>query len=114
MKGIDLKNFLSSRGWNVSKVAELLGESRQNMSAALLKDDIKTGLVERIASVTGIGLLEFYGKDGSDGSVVAGDGSVVNNGHDQVTADPGLVSVIQEQQAQMARLISVIENLTKK
>lgn len=93
----------------MADVARTLGESQQNFSAALMKDDIKTGLLEKIAEASGIPVQVFF--SGSSGSVV-GDTNVVNNGHDQTTADPGLVAVIQEQQAQMGRLIAVIENLT--
>lgn len=114
MKGVEIKEFLRARGWSVAKIAELIGESRQNLSNMLGKDDVRTGLVERMSAVTGIPVLEFYGGQPSEPGSVLGDGNVVNNGHDQTTADPGLVAVIQEQQAQMARLIAVIENLTKK
>lgn len=50
----------------------------------------------------------------SPSPVNAGDMSAVNHSSVQVSADPALVAVIQEQQAQMSRLIAVIENLTKK
>lgn len=61
MKGIEIKEFLRTRGWSVAKIAELIGESRQNLSNMLGKDDVRTGLIERIAAVTGIPVLEFYG-----------------------------------------------------
>lgn len=121
MKGVDLKNFLAGRGFSVSKVAALLNESKQNMSAALLKDDIKTGLIERIAEATGIPLLEFYGGRSSELGSVLGDGNVVNNGHDQTTVDPQLVSLLVRQQVQLEELVRMmkadrekLENLTKK
>ena len=121
MKGIDLKKFLAGRGFSVSKVAALLNESKQNMSAALAKDDIKTGLVERIAAATDIPLLEFYGAPASEGCSVSGENNIVNNGRDQTTVDPQLVAVLMKQQAQMGELIQMmkadrekLENLTKK
>lgn len=114
MKGVEIKEFLRCRGWSVYKIADLMCKSRQNLNNMLSKDDVRTGIVERLSSVTGIPVLEFYGGQPSEPGSVLGDGNVVNNGRDQTTADPGLVAVIQEQQAQMARLIAVIENLTKK
>ena len=118
MKGIEIKEFLRQRGWSVAKIAELIGESRQNLNNMLSKDDVRTGLVERLSSVTNIPLLEFYGA-ASPGYLLSGEGNVVNNGRDVTTADPSLVAVIQkqqtqfdEQQAQMSRLIAVIESLT--
>lgn len=127
MKGMDLKNFLAGRGFSVSKVASLLNESKQNMSAALSKDDIKTGLVERIAKATKIPLLEFYGAPASEGCSVSGENNIVNNGRDQMASDPGLIAainkqaeVIERQQFQMGELIQMmkadrtkLENLTK-
>lgn len=113
MKGTEVKEFLRLRGFSVSRVAELLGDTRQNLTNMLSKDDVRTGLVESIARVTEIPLLEFYGQRPA-GPSVSGDGNVVNNGHDQVTADPSLVGVIQEQQRQMAQLIEVIKDLAKK
>lgn len=113
MNGTQIKEVLKLHGWKISKIAELLGESRQNVNNMLSKDDIRSGLLEQIAKVTEIPIAEFYGlKPETSTSII--DSSVVNNGRDQNTTDPGLVSVIQEQQVQMARLISVIENLTNK
>lgn len=121
MKGIDLKNFLAGRGFSVSKVASLLNESKQNMSAALSKDDIKTGLVERIAAATGIPVLEFYGGPSSEGCSVSGESNIVNNGRDQMASDPGLIAVlnrqagvIAEQSAHIGQLLKMVEHLTKK
>lgn len=48
----------------------------------------------------------------SEPASVAGNMNALNNSNVQVSADPALVAVIQEQQAQMGRLIAVIENLT--
>ena len=109
MKGIDLKKFLAGRGFSVSKVAALLNESKQNMSAALLKDDIKTGLVERISEATGIPLLEFYGGQPSEPGSILGDVNVVNNGHDQTTVDPQLVTLLVRQQVQLEELIRMMK-----
>lgn len=121
MKGIEIKDFLRRKGWNLAQIAELLEMSQQNFSAALAKDDIKTGLVERIAEATGIPLLEFYGGRSSELGSVLGDGNVVNNGRDQTTVDPQLVTLLVRQQVQLEELIRMmkadrekLENLTKK
>ena len=121
MKGIEIKEFLRRKGWNLAQIAELLEMSQQNFSAALAKDDIKTGLVERIAAATDIPLLEFYGAPASEGCSVSGENNIVNNGRDQTTVDPQLVAVLMKHQAQMGELIQMmkadrekLENLTKK
>lgn len=128
MKGIEIKDFLRRKGWNLAQIAEILEMSQQNFSAALAKDDIKTGLVERIAKATKIPLLEFYGAPASEGCSVSGESNIVNNGRDQMASDPGLIAainkqaeVIERQQFQMGELIQMmkadrekLENLTKK
>ena len=119
MKGIEIQEFLRCRGWSVSKIADLMGESRQHLNNMLSKDDVRTGLVERLSSVTGIPILEFYGTQSSCGCTVLGEANILNNGHDQHASDPGLVAVIgkqagviQEQSAQIGQLIRLVENLT--
>lgn len=121
MKGADLKNFLRGRGWNLSQVADLINETRQNFSGMLSKDDLKTGLIERVSEATNIPLLEFYGAPASEGCSVSGESNIVNNGRDQMASDPGLVAVlnkqagvIAEQSAHIGQLLKMVENLTKK
>lgn len=87
----------------------------------LSKDDIKTGLIERVAEATKIPVLEFYGGSSSDGCSVSGENNIVNNGRDQMASDPGLIAVlnrqatvIAEQSAHIGQLLKMVENLTKK
>jgi len=121
MKGIEIKDFLRRKGWNLAQIAELLEMSQQNFSAALAKDDLKTGLIERVSEATNIPLLEFYGAPASEGCSVSGESNIVNNGRDQMASDPGLVAVlnkqagvIAEQSAHIGQLLKMVENLTKK
>lgn len=121
MKGVEIKEFLRVRGWSVAKIAELIGDSRQNLSNMLSKDDVRTGLVERMSAVTGIPVLEFYGGQSSEGCSVSGENNIVNNGRDQMASDPGLIAVlnrqagiIAEQSAHIGQLLKMVENLTKK
>lgn len=84
MKGLTIKEILRKNGITLISVAEKLGESSQNLSALLQKDDLRTSLVERISEATGIPIAAFYGEayscaTASGNSVaVSGDGNSVN------------------------------------
>lgn len=49
MKGIDVKKKLLENGYLLKNVAELMGETPQNLNSMLNAKDIKTGVVEKIA-----------------------------------------------------------------
>ena len=84
MKGLTIKEILRKNGITLISVAEKLGESSQNLSALLQKDDLRTSLVERISEVTGIPIAAFYGEAYSSATAsgnsvaVSGDGNSVN------------------------------------
>lgn len=114
MSGLELKKKLQGNGLNISEVARKLDTSNQNLFALLSKDDIKTGLVERISAATGIPLAELYGI-----AVPSAVNSGTNNGniagrdislHSQ-TAD--LQATIASQQRTIAELSATIAKLVK-
>ncbi len=79
-----IKEILRKNGITLISVAEKLGESSQNLSALLQKDDLRTSLVERISEATGIPIAAFYGEAYSSATAsgnsvaVSGDGNSVN------------------------------------
>lgn len=62
MTGKDLKRMIISDGLTVAEVARRLGTTQQNLTCALGKDDIKTGLLERVAEAMNKPLGFFYGQ----------------------------------------------------
>jgi transcriptional regulator with XRE-family HTH domain len=62
MTGNTLKKLILSEGLSVAEVARRLGTSQQNLTCALAKDDIKTGLLERVARAMNRPLSFFYGE----------------------------------------------------
>lgn len=62
MTGNTLKKLILSEGLSVAEVARRLGTSQQNLTCALAKDDIKTGLLERVAGAMNRPLSFFYGE----------------------------------------------------
>ena len=121
MKGEKIKEILRLKGMSQNQIARMIGESSQNFSAALAKDDVKTGLVEKIAEATGIPLSVFYG----DGNVATANGNGAqavagNNVHVEAQAGRFLDELAaqrrmtEKSQSQVDRLLTIIENLQKK
>ncbi len=62
MKGADLKDLLRREGVILSQLAEDLGMSQQNLSAAFTRDDVKSGFLEKIAAALNKPIGFFYGE----------------------------------------------------
>ena len=62
MKGEHLKNLILSEGYTINKMADLLGVAQPNLLMLLKHQDVRTGLVEKIADVMGKPLAFFYGE----------------------------------------------------
>lgn len=60
MTGQELKARIAACGISQSEIARRLGMSQQSFNQGLNVPDIRTGLLERIAEVTGIPLSYFY------------------------------------------------------
>lgn len=60
MKGVEVKNKLRKAGFSIKAVADLMGETPQNLSSLLTVQDIKTGVLERIAKAMNKPLSFFY------------------------------------------------------
>lgn len=82
MKGADLKDLLRKEGIILSQLAEDLGMSQQNLSAAFTRDDVKSGLLEKMARVLNKPIGFFYGE-------TSGPTQSVGNNNSQVTQVAG-------------------------
>ena len=118
MKGIEIKRAIAESGHTITEVAAALGKSQQTLSAALSTDDVKTSLVESIATYLGVPVSYFYGECGScsasgGGTAVSGNGNSINDGIliDEIAAQRRLT---EQALAQNGQLLNIIENLTKK
>lgn len=115
MKGIEIKRILSENGVSVAHIARLLGLSQQNLSAALQKDDIRTGLLEDIAGAIGKDVPFFYGVGTSAGSALAsGDNSTAVAGNNNRVNTERFVNLLAKEDEQIDRLLSIIESLSNK
>lgn len=62
MKGSELKEILRKEGVVLMQLAEDLGMSQQNLSTAFTRDDVKSGLIEKIAKTLEKPVGYFYGE----------------------------------------------------
>lgn len=60
MKGIDVKERLQKNRYSLKEIADLMGETPQNFQAMFKVEDIKTGVLERIAKAIGKDILFFF------------------------------------------------------
>ena len=63
MKGSDLKKVIAVQGLSITEVAAAIGESQQNLSAALSRDDVKSSLVERVAKYLNVTIASLYDEE---------------------------------------------------
>ena len=120
MKGAHIKKILVEAGISQGEVARRIGESQQNFSAALKSEDVKTGLVERIAEATGLPVCHFYGDSqiasttGDHSPAVAG-----NNNQVDTTAADFLKEIAAQRKMtdkvldQNTSLLAIISNFQK-
>ena len=82
MKGETVKNIILGMEYSVAQVAEMIGTSQQNLASALKHEDVRSGLLEKIASALNVPLSTFYG--GTFGPVQS-----VGNNNTQITQVAG-------------------------
>lgn len=118
MKGLTVKEILRREGFSQSQIAKIIGESPQNLNAALNFDDIRTGLLERIAEAIGKPVSFFYGDtniataSGENSTAVAGNGNKVDSKSDKFLQEIAAQRKMTERsQDQIDRLLGIIENI---
>ena len=113
MKGLEIRKILQQKGITLQRVADLLETSNQNLSSLLSKDDIKTGLVERISEATGISLSELYGINPSAVNTGTNNGNIAGRDITDNTQLADLHSIIAQQQKTISELSATIAKLVK-
>ena len=76
MSGEEVKEFLRKNKVSMKEIAQLLDLTPQNFSSMLQKDDVRSGLLEKIAAAIGVPVTAFYGREGN---IVNGNGNAVGN-----------------------------------
>jgi len=88
----------------VAEVARRLGTSQQNLTCALSKEDIKTGLLERVAEVMEKPLAFFYGEKFSTVQSAVGDNNTQVGGNYQ-GSDPAVLELLKMKDEQLTLTI---------
>lgn len=124
MKGDRIKNVLRDHKIKITELALLLGESQSNTSALLSGSDIKTGLIERISSATGIPVSEFFGEKsatlsasmtgGSNNRMISGNGNSMGDSAVELEALRGENELLKKWMAEKDGQIEFLRELLKK
>ena len=88
MTGNHLKNLILSEGYSINRMAELIGIAQPNLLALLKNEDIRTGLVEKVAEVMGKPLSFFYGEAYGQVSQITGNNNTSVAGNDNTVGSP--------------------------
>lgn len=109
MTGRELKVKLSECGVSQSEIARRLEMSQQSFNQALVVNDVKSGLLERIAQALGLSMSFFYPTDGNN-AVASGNKSVaaINSNVSSPTA-----AVLEERVRALETLVAEKERLIK-
>jgi transcriptional regulator with XRE-family HTH domain len=92
MTGERVKALIIGKGYSVAQVAEMIGTSQQNLAANLKHTDVRSGLLEKIASALDVPLSVFYGETfGPVLSIRGSNNTQVAGTSNSVQSDSGLV-----------------------
>ena len=114
MTGKELKTKLSACGVSQSEIARRLDMSQQSFNQSLIVNDVKSGLLERIASAIGVDMSFFYPMDSSS-AVASGNGSVAVTGNNNVAGNVTMsdTAILTERIAMLERLLEEKERTIK-
>lgn len=118
MKGENIKQILKKYDVTQAKMAERLNISPQTLSSAMSSEDVKSGLLEKIAGELGIPVGEFYGDTvaatGTNSTAIKGSGNNVAAGQqlflEEIAAQRRVTESVIEQNG---KLLEIVGNLTK-
>lgn len=99
MKGKDIKDVLAKHSIPQTEIAKLLGITPNNLNNMLSKDDIRTGLLEGIATAANIPISVFYG----DTFNISGSNNATGNNSTNTvnTTDDRLLSLLVSKDEQL-------------
>ena len=112
MNGLDLRKKLEQTKMSLAEIARLSGMNPQSLVQSLSTKDVKTGLVEKLASALRLPLSYFYGEDAGTHAIANGDKAVaaVNS---TISDTPQNVKVLEERVRSLENLVQEKERLIK-
>lgn len=116
MTGKNLKEKVASSEISISELAKKIGLTQQGLSQALNAKDVKTGLVEKIASALNLPLSFFYEDSAGAHITTNGDHAIANGDHaiaaiDSTVSGSSEKAVLEERILGMQRLLAEKERI---
>lgn len=117
MSGDELKGILKKHKVKITELAKSIGMSQQSLSAALNAIDIKSGLIEKIASATCIPISELYGLTSHSVNNISshatgnGQASVNIGSNNTINPDSDTIDRLNERIQYLERIIAEKERL---
>jgi transcriptional regulator with XRE-family HTH domain len=112
MTGKDLKEKIAQQNISALAIAKKLGISPQALNSTFNAADVKSGTLERIAEVLGVGMSFFYPMGGSN-TVATDNGNVAGNNNGVVSVTIGDAAILQERVTMLEKLLEEKERLIK-
>ena len=113
MSGKEVKKILKDEGISIAELTRLLGFNSEQATHSVLKaDDVKSGILEKIASVTNRSVLIFY-PSSSDKAIASKNSIAVSGSQNEVnTISERFISLLEKKDEQMDRMLGIIESLS--
>lgn len=114
MNGEQLKKKIAATGHSGSAIAKKIGISQQSFSQAMSSQDVKSGLIEKIASALDLPPSYFYesksdtSTNGSHSSQAVGDGAMASNSEGVKEC----LEIIRRQQESIDKLVDTVQALS--
>lgn len=115
MKGTDLKDKLTAKGFTMTYVAEKLNTVPQNINSWFKADDVRSGTIEKLAKVLDLPICYFYGESCGNIQTVSGNNntSVAGNSNTVGRSDDVLLQLLKSKDDQLTRAQHQIDELLK-
>lgn len=105
MDGENLRKKIKDTGIPIAEVARLIGQSRPNLSQALSVKDVKTGLIEKLASALGLPLSYFYGEGMAEPHAIANGNRAIAAVNSTISPEQSEKAVLEEKVRGMQKLL---------
>lgn len=113
MQGSELKARLKRTGKTMTEIGALIGMSSQSLNQVFSAKDVKSGIIEALAAGLGMSIADLYGVPAGDTASTTGNGNITLNGNGNTNnAPPDCAALLAAKNAQIDRLLGIIEKLT--
>lgn len=121
MRGIELKEKLKTSRYSMAEIAGKMGVSPQNLNSVFQSEDVKSGVLERLAKALDVPLAYFYGDSfnvSGNNNATAINNSIANASDERLLSllmnkDEQLMMAMKQTskaQAQMDEVLAMMKN----